>query len=99
MLLTLLCYNLFYYIPDNLQGTFPSLDYGLVVMCSLENENRAYIVAALDHYRLSMAPDCPKFKDLQEYLKSQFHAPAMLHVKFRDDALDWVPAAELDAER
>ena len=102
VLLVLLCCNLFYHISDYLQGTFPSIvsvDYGLVVLCSLEYEDRAYIVAALDQYRLSTAPDCPKLKDLQEYLKRQFHAPAKLHVKFGDDALDWVPAAKVDAER
>ena len=75
------------------------VDYGLVILCSVENEDRAYIVAALDQYRLNTAPGCPKQKDLQEYLRKQFLAPAKLHGNFRGSKLDWVPAAEVDAEK
>ena len=69
-------------------------DYGLVVMCSSENEDRANIVAALDQYRVA-APPCPSSNDLQSYLKKHFRIPPPQY----GSKITWEPAGTLDPEK
>ena len=73
-------------------------DYGLVVICSSENEDRANIVAALDQYRVA-APPCPSPDDLQNYLKRQFRIPPQQYGYINNSKITWAPAGSLDPER
>ena len=73
-------------------------DYGLVVMCSSENEDRANIVAALDQYRVA-APPCPSSNDLQGYLKKHFRIPPPQFGYINRSKITWEPAGILDPEK
>ena len=73
-------------------------DYGLVVMCSSENEDRANIVAALDQYRVA-APPCPSSNDLQSYLKKHFRIPPPQYGYINRSKITWEPAGTLDPEK
>ena len=73
-------------------------DYGLVVMCSSENEDRANIVAALDQYRVA-APPCPSSNDLQSYLKKHFQIPPQQYGYINRSKIAWEPAGTLDPEK
>jgi len=74
-----------YYLPD----------YGLVVICSSENEDRATIVAALDQYRVA-APPCPSPNDLKSYLKDQFRSPPSQYGYINSSKITWKTAGSLD---
>ena len=76
----------------------PFADYGLVVMCSSENEDRANIVAALDQYRVA-APPCPSSNDLQSYLKKHFRIPPPQYGYINRSKITWEPAGTLDPEK
>ena len=76
----------------------PFTDYGLVVMCSSENEDRANIVAALDQYRVA-APPCPSLNDLQSYLKKHFRIPPPQYGYINRSKITWEPAGTLDPEK
>lgn len=76
----------------------PFADYGLVVMCSSENEDRANIVAALDQYRVA-APPCPSLNDLQSYLKKHFRIPPPQYGYINRSKITWEPAGTLDPEK
>ena len=73
-------------------------DYGLVVVCSSENEDRANIVAALDQYRVA-APPCPSSSDLQSYLKKHFRIPSPQYGYINSSKIAWEPAGSLDPEK
>ena len=85
------------YINCNFTSS-PFADYGLVVMCSSENEDRANIVAALDQYRVA-APPCPSSKDLQNYLKKHFRIPPPQYGYINSSKITWEPAGTLDPEK
>ena len=72
--------------------------YGLVVMCSSENEDRANIVAALDQYRVA-APLCPSSNDLKSYLKKHFRIPPPQDGYINSSKITWEPAGTLDPEK
>ena len=74
------------------------VDFGLVVICSSENEDRANIVAALDQYRVA-APPCPSSDELQTYLKRQFRIPTRQYGYINNSKITWVPAGSLDVEK
>ena len=76
----------------------PFADYGLVVICSSENEDRANIVAALDQYRVA-APPCPSSSDLQSYLKKHFRIPPPQYGYINSSKITWEPAGTLDPEK
>ena len=76
----------------------PFADYGLVVMCSSENEDRANIVAALDQYRVA-APPCPSSNDLQSYLKKHLRIPTQQYGYINSSKITWEPAGTLDPEK
>lgn len=77
-----------YYFPD----------YGLVVICSSENEDRANIVAALDQYRAA-APPCPSPNDLKSYLSYQFRSPPSQYGYINSSKITWTTAGSLDPEK
>ena len=80
------------------ETSFPFADYGLVVICSRENEDRANIVAALDQYRVA-APPCPSSRDLQSYLKKHFRIPPVQYGYISNSKIKWEPAGTLDPEK
>ena len=71
------------------------LDYGLVVICSSENEDRANIVAVLDQYRV-VAPPCPSPDDLKSYLNDQFRSPPAQYGYINSSKITWTTAGSLD---
>ncbi|XP_078362430.1 uncharacterized protein LOC144646644 [Oculina patagonica] len=72
--------------------------YGLLVICSSENEDRANVVAALDQYRVA-APPCPSPDDLKSYLKYQFCAPPSQDGYINSSKITWTTAGSLDPEK
>ncbi|XP_022806308.1 E3 ubiquitin-protein ligase rnf213-alpha-like [Stylophora pistillata] len=72
--------------------------YGLVIICSCENEDRSNVVAALDQYRVA-APPCPSPDDLKIYLKDQFHAPPSQDGYVGGSKITWTTAGSLDPEK
>ena len=74
------------------------VDYGLVVICSSEREDRANIVAALDQHRVA-APPCPPAVVIQSYLKRQFRVPPTLYGYINNSKITWNPAGFLDPEK
>ena len=74
------------------------LDYGLVVICSSESEDRANIVAALDQHRVA-APPCPSLELVQSYLKKQFGIPPPQYGYINNSKITWNPAGSLDPEK
>ena len=73
-------------------------EYGLVVVCSSESEDRANVVAALDQYRVA-APPCPSPDDLKSYLKHQFQAPPSQYGYISGSKITWTTAGSLDPEK
>ncbi|XP_065826355.1 E3 ubiquitin-protein ligase RNF213-like isoform X3 [Oscarella lobularis] len=73
--------------------------YRLVVICSAENEDKSYMISALDQQRKLPLP-CPSPQEVQSYLKSQFQSgPAGLKLRTVMGTM-WTPAAqELDHEQ
>ena len=74
------------------------LDYGLVVICSSESEDRANIVAALDQHRVA-ALACPSPEAVQSYLKKQFRVPPPKYGYINNSKITWSPAGSLDPEK
>ncbi|KAJ7339375.1 hypothetical protein OS493_005769 [Desmophyllum pertusum] len=72
--------------------------YGLVIICSRENEDRANIVAALDQYRVA-APPCPSPDALKSYLKNQFRVPPPQYGYINSSKITWTTAGSLDPEK
>ncbi|KAL9988404.1 hypothetical protein ACROYT_G002842 [Oculina patagonica] len=72
--------------------------YGLVVICSSENEDRANVVAVLDQYRVA-APPCPSPDDLKSYLKYQFRVPPSQYGYVNSSKITWTTAGSLDPEK
>ena len=70
-------------------------DYGLVVICSSENEDRANIVAALDQNRVAALP-CPSPSDLRRYLNDQFSSPPVQYGFINSSKITWTSAGSLD---
>ncbi|XP_068759451.1 E3 ubiquitin-protein ligase rnf213-alpha-like isoform X4 [Montipora capricornis] len=73
-------------------------NYGLVVLCSSESEDRANIVAALDQHRVA-APACPSRKAVQSYLKKQFRISPYQYGYINKSKITWNPAGSLDPEK
>ncbi|XP_067057901.1 E3 ubiquitin-protein ligase rnf213-alpha-like isoform X3 [Acropora muricata] len=73
-------------------------NYGLVVLCSSESEDRANIVAALDQHRVAAAP-CPSPEAVQSYLKKQFGIPPPQYGYINNSQITWSPAGFLDPEK
>ena len=71
------------------------LDYGLVVICSSESEDRANIVAALDQYRVA-ALACPSPEAVRSYLEKQFRVPPPQYGYINNSKITWSPAGSLD---
>ena len=73
--------------------------YRLVVICSAENEDKSYMISALDQQRRLPLP-CPSPQEVQSYLQSQFQSgPAGLKLRTVMGTM-WTPAAqELDHEQ
>ncbi|XP_022803330.1 E3 ubiquitin-protein ligase rnf213-alpha-like isoform X2 [Stylophora pistillata] len=71
--------------------------YGLVIICSSENEGRANIVAALEQCRVA-APPCPSPDDLKSYLKHQLRAPSSQQGYIGSSKIRWTAAGCLDPE-
>ncbi|XP_065826351.1 E3 ubiquitin-protein ligase RNF213-like isoform X2 [Oscarella lobularis] len=74
-------------------------NYRLVVICAAENEDKSYMISALDQQRRLPLP-CPSPQEVQSYLKTQFQrGPAGLRMRTATRAM-WTPAArELDHEQ
>ena len=81
-----------------MSGFYYLSDYGLVVICSSENEDRANIVAALDQYRVA-APPCPSPEDLSSYLQHKFQAPPSQYGYIGSSKITWTTAGSLDPEK
>ncbi|KAK2553290.1 E3 ubiquitin-protein ligase rnf213-alpha [Acropora cervicornis] len=70
-------------------------NYGLVVICSSESEDRANIVAALDQYRVA-ALACPSPEAVRSYLEKQFGVPPPQYGYINNSKITWSPAGSLD---
>ena len=66
-----------------------------MVICSSENEERANIVGALDHYRVA-APPCPQPNALKSYIKDQFRSQ---YSDINSSSNTWTAAGSLDPEK
>ena len=75
---------------------FVILEYGLVVLCSSENEDCAHIAAALDQDRVRGLARCPSPKEIGFYLQQKLCAPQQLPVVYNGQQISWRAAAELD---
>ena len=70
------------------------LGYHLVVICSIENEDKSNMVASLDPFRRQFPPLTP-MRGIQHYLKEQL---IVSDAKMVGD-VQWVPAAAVDMEK
>jgi hypothetical protein len=70
------------------------VDYHLVVICSIENEDKSNMVASLDQFRRQFPP-LSSMKAIENYLKRQ--------LSVSDGTLvgdtEWEPAASVDVEK
>lgn len=73
---------------------FPLLEYHLVVICSIENEDRSNMVASLDQNRRQFPP-LPSLKGIQNYLKEQLVVSGAETVS----NVQLAPAAIVDLEK
>ena len=73
---------------------YSSPDFGLVVLCSSENEERAQMVAALEEYKVTGIPRYPKPEELRRYLRDQFTAPEGRQGCYHGQHVIWGPAAD-----
>jgi len=73
---------------------YSSPDFGLVVLCSSENEERAQMVAALEEYKVPGIPRYPKPEELRRYLRDQFTAREGRQGCYHDQQVIWRPAAD-----
>ena len=70
-------------------------DLGLVILCSSENEERAYMVAALEEFK---GPGIPRYhqpEELRRYLATQFLVPPQRAGLYQDQHVIWTPAAKV----
>ena len=107
MKLEKLCNFRLRFLPNSVTDTFNRyrisyfpflLDYGLVVICGSESEDRANIVAALDQHRVA-APPCPSPEAVRSYLKKQFGIPPLQYGYINNSKITWNPAGSLDPEK
>ncbi|CAH3163087.1 unnamed protein product, partial [Porites evermanni] len=77
-----------------LMGEYNNEYFGLVVLCSSENEERAQMVAALEEYKVTGIPRYPKPAELRRYLRDQFTAPEARQGCYHDKRVIWTPASD-----
>ena len=70
------------------------LEYHLVVICSIENEDKSNMVASLDQFRRQFPP-ITSLKGIQNYLKEKL---VVSEAKMVGD-VQWKPAAGVDKEK
>jgi len=70
-------------------------EFGLVILCSSENEERAHIVAALEEYRGAGMPRYPRPEELRRHMIKQFKAPPQRPGSYCDQHVVWNAAAEV----
>jgi hypothetical protein len=70
------------------------LGYHLVVICSIENEDRSHMVASIDQFRRQF-PLLTPMRGIQHYLKEQL---VVSDSKMVGD-VQWAPAATVDMEK
>ena len=73
--------------------SFKFLEYHLVVICSIENEDKSNMVASLDHFRRQF-PLITSMGDIQDYLKEKL---SLSETKIIGD-VPWLPAANVDRD-
>ena len=66
----------------------------MVVICSIENEDKSNMVASLDHFRRQFPP-LASLRGIQRYLKKQL---IVSDAKMVGEVI-WEPAAAVDMER
>ena len=66
----------------------------MVVICSIENEDKSNMVASLDQFRRQFPP-VAQMKGIQHYLKEQL---IVSNAKMVGD-VQWAPAATVDMEK
>ena len=71
-----------------------TLGYHLVVICSIENEDKSSIVASFDEFRRQFLPPA-SMRGIQNYLKKQLVVSNQENV----DEVTWEPAATVDMEK
>ena len=81
---------------DQISPDFVDL-YRLVVVCSRENEEHAWIMSALDQFRCMPTPCLPD--ELRHYLHKQFTLQARQRVLKPGTEAEWQPAADVDKTR
>ena len=74
--------------------TIDYVEYHLVVICSIENEDKSNMVASLDQFRRQFPP-LSSVTGIQNYLKRQL---VVSDAKSVGDVL-WEPAATVDLEK
>ena len=70
------------------------LEYHLVVICSIENEDKSNMVASLDQFRRQFPP-LASMRGIQHYLKELL---IVSEAKMVGD-VQWAPAATVDLEK
>ena len=71
-------------------------EFGLVILCSRENEERAHIVAALEEYRVTGMARYPKPEEIRRYLEIQFTAPQERPGSYGNQDMIWSPASDVN---
>ena len=87
-------------MPDRiLQSISSCLDFGLVILCSSENEDRALLVASMDQFRVAGMPRFPRPEEIKVYLQQQFRTPGQRSGVYDERHVIWSAAAEVDGAK
>ena len=78
------------------QRTSQSVPFKIAIVCAAENEDKSYIIGALEEFRRPSLP-CPSAKTLQAFLKDKF-CSSLQAISFTHDATSPETAASLDHE-
>ena len=70
------------------------LAYRLVVICSIENENKSNMIASLDQFRRPFLP-ITSVRNIQDYLRRQLAARTETQTIGQ---VHWLPAATVDKD-
>ena len=79
-------------LTQNFHNTLNHAAYKYVVICSAENEDKSYMVDALDSYRRANVP-LPSLSEIQSYLTNKFNRMPSSHLGLGGQLF---PAASLD---
>lgn len=69
------------------------------MICSSEQETKSHLATSFEKYRNKGAPRCPRPKEVLTYLQRNFKAPPIVKVHYGKHEIDWIPAADVEAQK